>query len=150
MRFGGTGGGAGGGGSLDAENLPVTGDPAQAGHDEGERAHVRRLLLHPDNFARGGMRFDSGFEVGFGPGVELVEEEDARNCVLALRALDAQLVSDFAGCYQEALRVFDRVSGRTGRKCGRERSWRGDIASGWRSMLLGVKTMSGLRQERSA
>ena len=56
---------------LTLSTCAVAGEAAQARHDEGVRAHVRRLLLHPDDFVRVGMGVDSGFELGFGPGVEL-------------------------------------------------------------------------------
>ena len=41
---------------------------------------------------------------------------------------------------------FTSLSGRTFSKAGLPNSATGDEASGWRSMLLGVKTTSGLRQ----
>ena len=67
----------------------------------------------------------------------------------ALRALDAELVADFAGADEQALRVCDAGFRQDVLEVrhGKGPRW-GDIASGWRSMLLGVKTMSGLRQER--
>ena len=52
---------------------------------------------------------ERGLHLGFGPGVELLEEDDADADVLALLALDAQVVADLAGADEEAARVCDVV-----------------------------------------
>ena len=122
---------------LTLRHLAIAGDAAQTRHDEGERAHVGRLFLHPDDFARGGMGFDGGLQLGFGPGIELIEEDDAGGRVLALRALDAQLVADFAGGDEQALGVLDfrfRQDGeeaRTREVCDGAKARRDGAACSW-------------------
>ena len=53
-----------------------------------------------------GMLVEGGLQFGFGPGVELLEEDDADGHVLALGALDAEVVADLAGADEEAARVL--------------------------------------------
>ena len=82
----------------------------------------------------------------FGPGVELLDEDDGGVGELALFALDAEVVADLAAGDEEAGGVGTLVSGRTLRKRSVAKSDSWEEASGWRSMLFGVKTMRGLRQ----
>ena len=97
-----------------------------------------------------GCAVDGGLEFRLGPGVELLEEDDGDRRVLALRALDTELVADFAGADEHAAGFCDFGVRHDVEEARREKSASGESASGWRSMLLGVKTMSGLRHLRSA
>jgi hypothetical protein len=97
------------------------------------------------------MLVERGLQLGLGPGVELLDEDDADGHVLALLALDAQVVADLAGADEQAARVLVTVVvGEDILEVVAAKSARGDIASGWRSMDFGVKTMSGLRHLRMA
>jgi len=69
----------------------------------------------------------------------------------ALFAFVAQLVPDFSAADQDAFGGSDfRDREQPTRTGGRKKSSIGEDASGWRSMLFGVNTTSGLRQRRSA
>ena len=51
------------------------------------------------------MRLDRRHKLRLGPRIHLLEEDDAGGRVLALLALDAQLMPDLAGADQQPLRV---------------------------------------------
>ena len=94
------------------------------------------------------MLVERGLQLGFGPGVELLEEDDADAEVLALFALDAEVVADLSAADEQAARVFDVVVGQDILEAlDLPKSASVEDASGWRSMLFGVKTTSGLRHE---
>lgn len=112
VGLGGSGCRAGGGVAFDAEDGAIADHAAELGHDVGEGTHVGGLFLHPDDFAGLGMLVDGGAELGFGKGIELLEEEDADGHVLALFALDAEIVADLAGGDDEAAGSFDVVVGK--------------------------------------
>ena len=83
--------------------------------------------------------------------IELLEKQDRRIGIAALLALRAQFVADFSAANQDAL-GGRRLRGPAPpiRNRGRRKSSIGEDASGCRSMLFGVNTISGLRQRRSA
>ncbi len=58
-----------------------------------------------------GMLIERCLEFFFGPGIELLEEDDADGEVFALFALDAEIVSDLSGADEQAARIFDVVVG---------------------------------------
>ena len=103
--------GLGGGGALDAEDGAVAGYAAELGDDVGEGSHVGGLFLDPDDFGGGGVLVEGGLELGFGEGVELLEEDDGDVGEFALGALDAEVVADFAGADEQAAGVGDGVVG---------------------------------------
>ena len=57
------------------------------------------------------MLVERCLQLGFGEGIELLEEDDAYGVLVALGTLDAEVVADFAGADQQAVRVGDGVVG---------------------------------------
>src|SRR5580698_10550545 len=86
--------GAGAGGALYGQDGAISCDALQSWLNEGESAHVGRLFLYPDDFSRARVLVESGLQLYFGPGIELLDEYDADAHVLALSTLDAEVVAD--------------------------------------------------------
>ena len=57
------------------------------------------------------MLVEGGLQFCFGPGVELLDEDDADAEVFALLALDAEVVADLAAADEQAARALDVVVG---------------------------------------
>jgi hypothetical protein len=111
VGFGGAGGWAGRGGALDGQERTVSGEALQQRLDVEEGAHVGGLFLDPDDFGGAGVLIQRGLQLGFGPGVELVEEDDGDRVVSSLGSFDTEIVADFAGADEDAARVGDLVVG---------------------------------------
>ena len=97
--------------TLDAQDCTIACEASQQGHDIEEGAHVRGFFLDPDDLLGFGMLVERRFELGFGPGIELLEEDDAYAEVLAFGALDAEVVADLSAADEESARVFYVVVG---------------------------------------
>src|SRR5882757_8859259 len=107
----GTGGGGGTLMALHAEDCAVASHASQQRHNVGEGAHVGRLFLYPDDLLGFGMLVERCLELGLGPGIHLLEEDDADAEVLAFGTLDAEVVADLATADEEAARVLHVVVG---------------------------------------
>src|SRR5713226_28940 len=107
MRFGGPGGRAGAGRALHGSNAKanILCQALETRKYVAEGAHVARLFLNPDDFARVGMLGDGGGDFGARQGVQLVEKENGRVRVFAAPAFLAKFVADFATGNQDALGV---------------------------------------------
>jgi hypothetical protein len=90
-----------------------------ARQDVGQRAHVGRLFLHPDDFARVRMARNFRAQLVFRKGIELVEKQDGRIGIAALFAFGAQFVADFSAADQDSLADATSRSGTTHSNRGR-------------------------------
>src|ERR1700749_160410 len=88
-----------------AQNGTVAGEATQLRHDVGKGSHVGGLFLDPDDVLRVGVLVESGLELGFGKGIQLLDEDDADRHVFALGSLDAEIVADLSGADEKATRV---------------------------------------------
>ncbi len=82
--------------------------------------------------------------------IKLVEEENRGAGVFAAAAFGTKFVANLSAGDQDALGVLNFVVRHERQKRGRVKSSMFELASGWRNMLLGVKTISGLRHTRRA
>ena len=87
--------------------------------------------------------------------IELFEKDDRGARVFSLLTLGLEFVADLAGADQDAVgfsdfRVRDYVQEILVGEVFFLEMLMGEEASGWRSMLFGVKTTSGFRQWRRA
>ena len=135
MGLCGAGCGTGAGGALDRAQTDARGfgNSFEARKHKTGSAHVARLFLYPHDFARVGMFGDSRGDFCAGHWVELVQEKDGGARIFAAAPFRAQFVAHFAAGDQDAVN-----------------SSMEELASGCRSMLFGVNTMSGLRHGRRA
>src|SRR5258708_32090180 len=89
MRLGGAGRGAGAGGTLDRAEVepPSFREAFESRQNVTCRSHIPGFFLHPDDFARVGMRLDGGGNFRARERGELVEKENGgRRCpVLSAR-----------------------------------------------------------------
>src|SRR5260370_31691077 len=97
--------------TLNDQHPSIACQTPQQGHDVEECAHVGRLLLYPDDLLGFGMLIERCLKFGLGPGIHLLEEDDADAEVLALGALDAEVVADLSAAHQQAARVLHVVVG---------------------------------------
>ena len=96
------------------------------------------------------MRVDGGRNFGLGQGIKLIEEKDRGAGVVATTAFRTEFVADLTAGDQDALRVGDFAIGNQRQEARPFEFFNLEEASGWRSMLFGVKTISGLRHSRRA
>ncbi len=78
--------------------------PLQARQQERQRAHVRRLFLHPHKFARVRVAVHLRGQFRFWKWIQLLQKNNRRRSVLAPLPLRDQFVPDFPGAQQHALR----------------------------------------------
>src|SRR5271168_2329709 len=91
--------------TLHTQDGAVPGDAPQQRHHVEERAHVRRLLLHPDDLLGPGMLVERSLQLCLGPWIHLLEEDDADGHIFSLGTLDAEVVADLSAADEEAARV---------------------------------------------
>src|SRR6187402_587504 len=97
------------GGAFDGEHAAVARVLLQQRKGVGERTHVGRLFLYPDDLFRVGVLLQSGGDLLLRPGVELLHEDDRGGIVPALGTFDAEVMTDLAGADEDALWIFGFV-----------------------------------------
>ena len=150
MRFGAARGWAGAGAAFYRHHVARARDAFETREHVEQRAHVGWLFLYPDDVAGVAVAGEFGSEFFFWKGIELFQKYNRGAVGFSLLTLGLEFMADFPGADQDAVGLADLLSGITFWKLLRVKSAMGEDASGWRSMLFGVNTTSGLRQWRSA
>src|SRR6202022_2391755 len=78
--------------TLHAQHRTLSSHAPQLRDHEGEGAHVGRLFLHPYDLLCVRMLVQCGLQLSPRPWIQLLDEDDADAHVLALLALDSQVV----------------------------------------------------------
>src|SRR6476661_6666401 len=79
------------------------GQTLQLRRQEVERAHVGRLFLHPEEFARVCMLRECCFQFSFRQRKKLLQEDDGGFAVAAALAFTAQFMADLAAAHDNPL-----------------------------------------------
>jgi serine protease Do len=96
VNHGRPGGGAAARGAADRAERPAARNPFERGGEMAQRAHVRRLLLDPDDLPGLRERLQRGGQLGGGKGIELLDRHQRDARVAAAIPLAAEIVSDLS------------------------------------------------------
>lgn len=99
--------GARAGRAFDRPQRQITGKLPDAGQNVKERPHIRRLLLHPDDFPRLSVARQLGAKFSLWKRIKLIEEDDGSFAIATPIAFHAQFVADFPSTNQNPLRTIN-------------------------------------------
>ena len=77
----------------------------QLRRQEIQRAHIGRLFLHPQKFARVCVLREGRFQFSFRQREKLFQKNDGRLCIVAALALTPQFMADFSAANNDPLGV---------------------------------------------